>query len=235
MRNAVLAAVLALGACSASAPDQGAADPEFGAKVRAYLLTNPEVLEEALAALQVKKETVASASAAQAIAANRAALMSDARDPVLGRADAPITVVEFFDYRCGYCKAAAPEVLALVDAQTDVRFVMKELPILSPVSTTAARLALAAKAQGKYPAVHRALMAERALDETAVARIAEANGVDVTAVDAAALDKHIADVAALAEKIRVSGTPAFIVGDQMIAGADMAAVRTAIAAARRAS
>lgn len=232
MRNALLAAVFALGACSASAPGQ-TADPEFGAKVRAYLVANPEVLEEALNALEARKTAAATAGAAQAIVANRAALVSDARDPVLGRADAPITVVEFFDYRCGYCKAAAPELLALVDAQPDVRVVMKELPILSPVSTVAAKLALAAKDQGKYTAVHRALMTERALDQAAVDRIARANGVDLTRQNAAAVDKHIADVAALAERVRVGGTPAFIIGDQMIAGADMAAVRTAIEAVRR--
>jgi protein-disulfide isomerase len=220
-------AVLALSACTADASDDA-----FGAKVRTYLLEHPEVLEEALLKLQEKKTLAEAEGVGKALVANRKALVADPRDPVIGDPKAPITVVEFFDYRCGYCKAVAPEVLALVQQNKDVRLVLKEMPILSPQSEQAARLALAAAKQGKYPAVHRALMSERALDEAAMTRIAQANGVDMAKADAAAINAHIADVHKLAEALRVTGTPAFIVGDQVIAGADVEALKAAIAAAR---
>lgn len=235
-------AILAAAALLASACSQAGAesDAAFGQRVRAYLVSNPEVLEEAFQALEAKRETVATANAAKAIAQNRRALVSDARDPVLGRPDAKITVVEFFDYRCGFCKSAAPEVLALAGSQPDVRFVMKELPILADrdtgqvgVSAVAARVALLAKQQGKYPAVHRALMAERALDGAGVQRIAEANGVNMSRIDDPALGRQLADVHTLAQAIGVDGTPAFIVGDTLIPGADLDALQKAIDAERK--
>jgi protein-disulfide isomerase len=222
------AAGLLLSACNADADDAA-----FGQKVRAYLLAHPEVLEEALTKLQETKTANAASESVKLLAANRQSLIADPRDPVIGDPKAPITVVEFFDYRCGYCKSSTPEVLALVAEQKDVRLVMKEMPILSPQSEQAARLALVAHAQGKYAAVHRALMAERALDEASIKRIASANGVDVAGMNATATTTHLTDVQALAETIGVGGTPAFIVGEQMIAGADMAALRAAIAAARK--
>lgn len=220
------AALLALAGCQAPTDDAA-----FGQKVRAYLLEHPEVLEEAIGRLQAKKAAEAEAGAQKLLASNRPALLQDPRDPVIGDPKAPITVVEFFDYRCGFCKTAAPDVLKLVQENRDVRLVMKEMPILSPASERAARVALAA-GPAKYVAVHTALMSERALDEAAVDRIARANGIALTGLDAPALTDHLGDVRALATQLSVDGTPAFIVGNRMIAGADIDALRAAIAAER---
>lgn len=230
LRSALLPifAAFSLGACSAA----DASDAAFGEKVRAYLLEHPEVLEEALTKLQETRTVADTAAATKALASNHSALIADARDPVIGNPKAPITVVEFFDYRCGYCKSAAPEVLALAEEFKDVRLVMKEMPILSPESEKAARLALAANTAGKYAEVHRALMAERALDDAAIARIAAANGLTVPSEDSKTT-AYLAEVSKLAETLKIAGTPAFIIGDQMIPGADIAALRAAVEKARK--
>lgn len=144
---AALAALPLLAAC------QPADDAVFGQRVRAYLLEHPEVLEEAIRKLDENRTVQATAAQTKALAANRQALERDPRDPVIGNPNGSVTVVEFFDYRCGYCKSIAPEVLALLDSEKDVRFVFKELPILPDangrigVSERAARLALAANAK----------------------------------------------------------------------------------------
>ena len=226
-------AALLLGGC------QPADDAVFGQRVRAYLLENPQVLEEAIRKLDETRAVQATAAQSKALAANRQALERDPRDPVVGNPEGAVTVVEFFDYRCGYCKAVAPQLLDLIQREGDVRLVLKELPILPDpgtdrvgVSERAARLALAAEQAGKYLPVHRALMAERALDDAALQRIAAANGLPVPAADPA-VNAHLSTVQELAEGIGVNGTPAFIVGDKVIAGADLNGLRTAIAAARQ--
>ena len=221
---------LALAGCGAQS---AASDEAFGQKVRAYLLEHPEVLEEAINKLQQTRTAEAAAGAQKLLASNQKALIQDARDPVIGAPNAPITVVEFFDYRCGYCKASAPAVLKIAEENKDVRLVMKEMPILSPESELAARLALQAAKAGKYEAVHLALMAERALDEASIARIARAHGLTPPTTTDAAVTSHLRDVQTLAEQLQITGTPAFIVGEQIIAGADMDALRQAIAAQRK--
>jgi protein-disulfide isomerase len=153
-------------------------------------------------------------------------------------------VVEFFDYRCAYCKSAAPQVLQLVDQQPDVRLVFKELPILPDangrigVSERAARVALAAREAGKYREVHRDLMSQRALDDAAIAAIARRHGLDAQALlrtaSTPAVDDHLSDIQELAQALGVSGTPAFFVGDTVIPGADIDALRAAISQQRQA-
>lgn len=238
MRSLLLTAIatLALAGC------QPAGDEAFGQRVRAYLLDHPEVLEEAINKLNETRARTASADSLKLLASNRPALVDDPRDPVVGDPKAPITVVEFFDYRCGFCKSAAPDVLALVEANKDVRLVMKEMPILADaetgavgVSGRAARVALAAYGQGKYLPVHRALMAERGLDAVAVDRIARENGVDVSGLESPAVTDHLADIEQLARTLGIDGTPAFIIGDTTVAGANIEAIRQAVAAQRRKS
>jgi protein-disulfide isomerase len=222
------AAALALTGC-----ERPQSEAAFGERVRAYLLEHPEVLEEAINKLQAQRTAEAAATAKTMLASNTKALLADSRDPVIGDPRAPITVVEFFDYRCGYCKASAPEVLALTEQNRDVRLVMKEMPILSPESEYAARVALVAAKAGKYKPVHRALMAERAVDKANVDRIARANGVDPSGANDPAITSHIEAVHALAGALQINGTPAFVVGDQIVAGADMAALQAAIDAQRK--
>lgn len=216
-----------------------AADKAFGEKVRAYLLEHPEVLEEAINKLQETRAEAADKASGVALAANRAKVERDDRDFVAGNPQGKITVVEYFDYRCPYCKAALPDINKLIADNKDIRFVLKEFPILSPVSERAARAALGAKAQGKYLPVHNALMAEKNLDDAAIDRILVANGVDVARAKAdgatKAADAQLTEINQLAKLTGVTGTPAFVIGDKLIAGWDMDALKSEIEAARKAS
>jgi protein-disulfide isomerase len=236
---AALTTVLLLAGCAEARNDEA-----FGQRVRAYLLEHPEVLEEAIRKLDENRSAQAAATQTRAVSGARAALEQDARDFVFGNPKGPITVVEFFDYRCGYCKTVAPEVLAMVQREGDVRFVFKEFPILPDrdtgrlgVSERAARAALAAKAQGKYLELHRDLMAERALDDAAIERVARKHGLDPAGLaevgGADAVDRQLTDTHQLAQAIGIEGTPAFIVGGTVIPGADIDALRAAIAAERK--
>jgi protein-disulfide isomerase len=255
LRNALfaIAATVALGslaaACNAqssggaSTPHENAADKAFGAKVRAYLLNHPEVLEEAFDRLQAKKEADKQALAHGAIRANRQALEHDPRDGVLGNPKGTVTVVEFFDYRCPFCKAAEPALEKLLADNKDVRLVLKEFPIIdyedqSHLSRDAAHVALATMAQGKYAAVHQALLAQKVkLDPDVVDQVLKDNGVDVAKARAAAtgsaIDEQIADTYKLAHALGIDGTPDFVVGDTLIPGAQMDALEIAIAQARQ--
>ena len=221
---ALLVAATAAG-CSAQTSARGAGtetDAAFGARVRAYLLRHPEVLGEALQKLEDQHAAQAAATARSSIAAHVAALDHDARDPVGGDPHGARTLVEFFDYRCPYCKVAAPKLPAFLKAHPDVRLVYKEFPILSPESETAARYALAADRQGKYLPVHQALMAAPQLSDAVIQDVLRANGVDLARAKADAegpeIRRHIADDRALAEVIGANGTPSFITGDTLSAG-----------------
>ncbi len=198
------------------------ADAAFGEKVRAYLMDHPEVIQDAMNRLQEVQEQRLALAAASAIEDNRAAIERDARDPLIGRAAAPITVTEFFDYRCPYCKVAAPQLAAFLERHKNVRVVFKEFPILSEVSDHAARLALAAQLQGKYQAVHVALMTTPQLTDASIDDILKTHGVDVAKAhrdaQSKAVDDHIADVKKLARTLAVGGTPAFIVGNKVSNG-----------------
>ena len=238
--SALAALALPVAACHAQ---ESPADIAFGKRVRAYLLAHPEVLQEAYERLQAKADADKASGVREAIVARRDLLEHDPRDPVLGNPRGAVTVVEFFDYRCPFCKAAEPDLETLLTANPDVRLVLKEFPILDAedqthISEDAARAAIAAKAQGRYGPVHHALLADKHLDENGVAAILKADGVDAAAAQpveaSAATTTQIADARALARALGIDGTPAFIVGDQMIAGAQMDLLRTAVAQARKA-
>ncbi|MFN3514631.1 MAG: DsbA family protein [Phenylobacterium sp.] len=213
----------------------GRADDAFGNRVRAYLLEHPEVIEEAVQKLQEKRLAEAAEVARAGLAKHREALERDPRDFV-ANPDGKITVVEFFDYRCGYCKVTAPEILQIIEENPDVRFVFKEFPIFGGVSDLAARVALSPQAKPKTLELYRRFMAEKSLDEAAIDRHLRAIGVDPAAAKAGGstpeIDKQIADVRALAQALAIEGTPAFVVGDRMIPGADIPALRAAIAQAK---
>ena len=186
----------------------------FGSQVRAYLLNHPEVLAEAQIAYQVQQQNDQQARVNAAAAAHPGALRAAAGEPAFGPADAKVTVVQFFDYQCPYCKAVAPDFLRLMQANQDVRFIFKEWPILDHgegiTSRYAAQAALAAQAQGKYLAVHQALMAERALTPQAVDRILAANGVtgEVASPEAARI---VTNVRIDATNLTIEGTPTFFI------------------------
>ena len=154
------AGAIALSACGAKSA--GKSDAAFDAKVHAYLIAHPEVVQEALTALQAKQDAADAAVAKLAINKQRAAIEHDARDFV-ANPNGKITVTEFYDYRCPHCINAAPAVLELIQKNPDVRFVFKEFPIFGETSDLAAQGAVAVKrAGGDYLAVYRELMATKA-------------------------------------------------------------------------
>ncbi len=213
---------------------RAAEDPAFGAKVHAYLLAHPEVIEEAVAKLQDKRQAAADAKTRLALDKNRGALERDPRDFV-ANPGGKITVTEFYDYRCPHCINAAPTVLGLIHDNPDVRFVFKEMPIFGATSEHAARTAIAIKtAGGDYIGGYRQMMATRGLDDAAVDRIAQGLGVDPAKATAArtAADVQIADVHKLAAELDIDGTPTFVIGDTVVPGEDMDAVKAAILTAR---
>ena len=189
------------------------------AQIRRYLLQHPEILQEMSAALQTRADNDRTAVVNERAAANPQLLAVDARDPAFGPADARVTVIEFFDFRCPGCKATAPEVLRLMQAHPDVRFVFKDWPILDrpgeDASHMAARAAQAAHRQGKYLPVFRALMAEPALDEAAIARILSENGVSLPEAQetmaSADVARHLSDIHTAAAALSLSGTPTFFI------------------------
>jgi protein-disulfide isomerase len=232
----VLAVALFLAACSRSPAALAADDPEFGEKVRAYLLANPQVIEEAILKLQEQKRAQAGEAQVGAINANRDAIERDPRDFV-ANPNGKITVTEFFDYRCGYCKVAAPEINRLIRENPDIRFVFKEFVIFGAESEAAARAALGARSQGKYLDIHNRFMAEKSLDQAAVRRLLAAGGADVASAEAAgrteAVSEQLLDVRELAQTLGIQGTPAFVVGEVIVPGADMKALTAAIDKARK--
>lgn len=216
---------------------------DFDGRVRAYLLSHPEVLEEMLQARQAQQQAAGTEAINAAIAANPALLAHDPRDPAVGPApdQAAVTVIQFFDYRCPGCKSVSPEFLELVRTSPDVRFVFKEWPILDRpddrTSTYAALAALAAHAQGRYLQAHQALMSEPALDPEGVERVLQAAGVDMAAaraaIESAEVTAHVGDVHETARALNLQGTPTFIVNGRALDNIDPRAVAQAIAQARR--
>ena len=208
--------------------------------IREYLIEHPEVLIEAQQALQAKRAAQEAEQAKQAIQRYRDEIFADPEAPVAGNPDGAITLVEFFDYRCGYCRRVGPTVEALIAENDDLRFVFKEFPILGPESTTAARAALAARGQGGYEAFHWALMeAEGSFDLDHILSVARSVGLDderlARDMDEPALDALIERNAALARTLGIGGTPAFVIGDQVIGGAiPLEQFRAVIADARQA-
>lgn len=196
--------------------------------VRDYLLANPEILLEMSQALEARQEEARQAAASAAIEGNQAALFDDPLTPDLGNPDGDVAVVEFFDYRCGYCKRVYQPILDAVREDGNVRLLVKELPILGPQSVLAATAALAAREQDGYAAMHGALMTHRGgYDEATIGKLAGAAGLNAERLLAdmadpavqAKIEAAIEANQALAGAIGVSGTPAFVVGTTFVPGA----------------
>lgn len=194
--------------------------------VHDYLVANPEVLEEAMAALEKKQAAAASAGLAKTLEQKKGVLFDSARQVVLGNPDGDVTVVEFFDYNCGYCKRALSDMQALLDKDPKLRFVLKEFPVLGQGSTEAARVAVAVNriAPTKYLEFHKRLLTGRgAADHAKAMEAALAAGVDAKALDKALADKEVAatieEVYGLASSLGLSGTPSYVVGNEVVPGA----------------
>ena len=183
------------------------------------ILENPEIIMKAVEILQ-QREKEQAASGANTV---RLEVESDPNAPNLGNPEGDVTVVEFFDYNCPYCRSAGQTVQALLAADENVRVIYREWPILGDDSVMAARAALAAREQGKYEAFHWALMnGEGRVTEALIFKVARDLGMDVAQLEAdmvsPAVEAHIALSNALAQQLGFTGTPAFIVGDKTAPG-----------------
>jgi len=192
--------------------------------IKDYLIANPEIFLDVQNALEAKMEKEQAEKLKVAIASNAAEIYRQPDASVAGNPDGDITVVEFFDYNCGYCKRGLHDVVRLVETDPKVRVVFKELPILSKGSEEASRVALAARRQGKYWEIHRAMLeAKGHINEAAALRIAEKLGLDMDKLKAdmasPEVNAEIEKSEALAKKMGVNGTPHFLVGDRAIPGA----------------
>ncbi len=207
--------------------------------VREYLKQHPEFLIEVLQAAEEKQQAGQASRARDAIVTERKALTENPADPVGGNPKGDVTLVEFFDYRCPYCKQVKPVVEQVLSQDRNVRVVYKEFPILGRDSVYASRAALAAHKQGRYLAFHHALMAYKGqLTEDAVHTVAKASGLDVDRLKRDMQDPSVEAVIAanhqVAEKIGIRGTPAFIVGGELAPGAiDAASLKAMIDKARK--
>ncbi|MCB2093486.1 MAG: thioredoxin domain-containing protein [Rhodobacteraceae bacterium] len=199
----------------------------FRAEVRAYLLDNPEVLTEAIDVLQGRQAEAAAQGDLALVKANAADLFEDGYSYVGGNPDGDLNVVEFLDYRCGYCKKAHAEVEALVETDGNIRYVVKEFPILGDQSVLASRFAIAAL-QTVGPAAYAKINAGfyesfrgDVTPETLTA-FAASLGLDgaaiIAAMDAPEVTRVIEENHLLAQRMKISGTPTFVFGDQMLRG-----------------
>ncbi|NBE08455.1 DsbA family protein [Paragemmobacter ruber] len=198
----------------------------FRAEVRAYLLENPEVLIEVMDELEAREKVAAAARDKEMVAAQSDAIFNDAASWVGGNPDGDITVVEFIDYRCGYCRKAWQEVDQLVETDGNIRFVLKEYPILGEASVLSSRFAIAVlqlHGGDAYKQAHDALLSLRAEPTAeALARLAREMGLDPAPImermGAPEVTKVIEDNHRLAKTMEISGTPTFVVGGTMVRG-----------------
>jgi protein-disulfide isomerase len=207
---------------------------EFEQRVRTYLLEHPDVIAEAINRLEARQGEQ-EATAAQVVLKSRSDdVFRDPDSPVGGNPNGDVTLVEFFDYNCPYCRQMVPLLTEAEAADPQLRVVYKEFPILGPNSTSAAKAALAANRQGKYVAFHRALYQVRGpVDESKALEAAATVGLDLERLKAdmrdpaieAMLDKNLE----LARVLRITGTPGFVAGDRVLVGAaDLTALQTLI-------
>ncbi len=205
--------------------------------IREYLLSHPSVIRDAMQALQVQEEKEKQERAANSLKTLGSDIYSDPDSPVAGNPKGDVTIVVFFDYNCGYCRSTLPGLQTLLSKDQSIRLVYKEFPILGPQSRVAAQAALAAKRQGKYDAFHHGLLESGQASEDAIKSIS-----DRLRLNYATLQKDMADPRLnealdrnirLASALDINGTPAFIVGQQVIPGAiDMDSLAKVVSAER---
>ena len=198
----------------------------FRAEIRSYLLDNPEVIMEAVAVLEQRQAEAQAQNDIELVNANSEAIFNDGHSWIGGNPDGDITLVEFMDYKCGYCKRAFPEVNDLLEFDGNIKLIVKELPILGEQSVLASRFAIATLqtlGDEAYEQIHDALMVFSGdITQTALNRMAEGFGLDAAAIEAQmdsdAVNTVIAENRALAQRLNISGTPSFVMNDQMLRG-----------------
>ena len=246
-----LLAATAFAALASAAPAQDfdfskmsdAQKSAFGEAVRDYLMKNPEVLVEAINELEAKQQAQQVENDAQLVKANAKDIFEDGYSWVGGNPEGDVTIVEFMDYKCTYCKKAYAEVSDLLKNDGNIRFIVKEFPILGQESELGARFAVAAQqiaGNDAYEKVHDALMTMRgSLTIESLTALAKDQGLDADAIVKAMNDEAVTDVLRqnyqLAQRMAISGTPAFVIGGQLLRGyAPEAAMAQMVAEERKA-
>ncbi len=196
--------------------------------VKDYLLQHPEVLQDAMTELDKRQQAAEAEKHRQAVKDNSAALFSSPHQVVLGNPHGNVTMVEFFDYNCAFCKRALPDMLTLLKTDLNLKFVLKEFPVLGEGSVEAARVAVAARMQDttgkKYIQFHQKLLGGRGpADGARALAVAKEVGFDMARIvkdmGSPEVKKTIDESMKLADAIGVSGTPTYVVGDEVVVGA----------------
>jgi protein-disulfide isomerase len=240
-----VAASLALAAAVPAVAESFSADQreEIAKIVKDYLLTHPEVMQDVMTELEKRQQAAEAEKHRTAIVENKATLFSSPHQVVLGNPQGSVTMVEFFDYNCGYCKRAMSDMLTLIKTDGNLKFVLKEFPVLGEGSVEAARVAVAARMQDatgkKYVEFHQKLLGGRGgADKTRALAVAKEVGLDMSRLErdmgSDEVKQTIEENMRLAEALGVSGTPSYVVGEEVVVGAvGLDALREKIGAERK--
>jgi protein-disulfide isomerase len=239
---AAAAALLLFASGPARADAADAKRAEFERFIKDYLAEHPEAIQEALDVLESRKAAAKAEQQKAAIKANYTELFASSRQVTLGNRNGDVTLVEFFDYNCGYCKRALSDLIELMQADPKLKVVLKEFPILGPGSVEAARVAVAVRMQdaggSKYLAFHRKLLENRGQNDKARAlAAAQEVGLDMARLErdmgSDEIAKSIDETTRLAKALGINGTPGYVVGDHVIIGAlGQQVLKDKVAAAR---
>lgn len=196
----------------------------FEELIRDYLIKNPDIILKSMEKLREREHLLQRKAAIEKLTSNKANIFKHPMTPTTGNMNADVTLVEFFDYQCGYCKQVAGSLVKLIENDKKLRVVWKELPILGPNSRFAATAAMAAKKQGKYLTFHVALMKSRGqLSPEVIMRTAGKVGLDVAKLredmDDPQINDYLDETIGLAQSLGIRSIPAFIIGKRIIPGA----------------
>ena len=234
---AVLGLTTMIGCAGPATPSHQANQQSIDHMIERYIQSHPEVIEQSLQALEAKREAEEKTRQKAALATKQNELLNDPGSPISGNLSGNVTLVEFFDYRCGFCKRAAGAVTQLQQEDPRVRVVYKDLPILGEASELATKAALASKIQGKHQAFHEALLASKVdMTKDTILAVAGEVGLDAKKLDADMQSPDLQTIIdrnrALAKDLGISGTPGFIVGTELVPGAlDLKGLKELIARA----
>jgi protein-disulfide isomerase len=216
---------------------------EIGKIIKDYLLTHPEVMQDVMAELEKRQQSADAEKHRAAVVENKATLFSSPHQVVLGNPQGNVTMVEFFDYNCGFCKRAMTDMLDLIKTDNNLKFVLKEFPVLGEGSVEAARVAVAARMQDangkKYIEFHQKLLGSRGgADKMRALAVAKEVGFDMPRLErdmgSDEVKKTIEENMKLAEALGVNGTPSYVVGEEVVIGAvGLDALREKINAERK--
>jgi protein-disulfide isomerase len=229
LTTGLIAASLVIGLAGTVPAQTAMTDAErtaFRAEVRTYLLENPEILSEMVALLEERQQTAAAVEDGALVAAEAEALFDDGFSHVGGNPDGDVTIVEFLDYQCSFCRRAHDEIMSLLAGDGNLRWIVKELPILGPASETASRAAIAtliAAGPEAYAVLNDHLMRlDGPVSDASLDAGLRAAGVDPATIragmDDPEIDRRLAETRELAQRLSIQGTPSFVFGDRMVRG-----------------